>query len=132
MLSCSQQRMNELSTLAQSSVYGHVYGLQKPEYSKEVTEASSKAFVLVNLHSSLGTNTESALLDELWRQLAVKFGDLKFCQMRADLCIEGYPERNTPTILMYKNGDIVKQVVTLRELRGERTSIEGESTDNIV
>ena len=118
-----QKRLAELSNLQKSSVYGQVYPLQKPDYSKDVTEASSKAFVLVNLTSSLGTNVESRVLTELWRRLAVKYGDVKFCEMRADLCIEGYPERNTPTILIYKEGDIQRQLVTLRELNGAKTGV---------
>lgn len=80
---------------------------------------------MVHLTSSLGTNIESQKLTELWRQLAVKYGDVKFCEIRADLCIEGYPEKNTPTILVYKDGDIKKQVVTLRELGGTRTGMAG-------
>jgi Phosducin len=88
-----------------------------------VTEASSKCFVLVHLTSSLGTNVESRILTELWRELAKKYGDIKFCEIRADLCVEGYPERNTPTILVYRNGEIVKQVITLAELNGLKTSI---------
>ncbi len=55
--------------------------------------------------------------------MARKYGDIKFCEMRADLCIEGYPERNTPTILVYKDGDIRKQIVTLAELNGPRTNV---------
>ena len=121
------QRLAELSTIATASVFNQVYHLQKPDYSKDVTEASNKAFVLVHLTSSLGTNIESRLLTELWRELAQKFGDIKFCEIRADMCIEGYPERNTPTILIYRDGDIKKQVVTLRELSGEQTSIKGTS-----
>ena len=117
--------MAELSTIATASVFNQVYHLQKPDYSKDVTEASNKAFVLVHLTSSLGTNVESRLLTEMWRQLAKKFGEIKFCEMRADMCIEGYPERNTPTILVYRDGDIKKQVVTLGELGGEQTTIEG-------
>ena len=119
------QRMTELSTIATRSVYNQVYPLQKPDYSRDVTEASKKTFVLVHLTSSLGTNVESRLLTELWREMARKFGDIKFCEIRADMCIEGYPERNTPTILVYRDGDIKKQIVTLRELRGEQTSIKG-------
>ena len=57
--------------------------------------------------------------------MARKFGDVKFCEIRADMCIEGYPERNTPTILVYRDGDIKKQVVSLRELGGEKTTIKG-------
>jgi Phosducin len=88
-----------------------------------VTDASSKYFVLVHLTSSLGTNVESRVLTELWRDLARKYGDIKFCEIRADLCIEGYPERNTPTILVYRDGEIRKQAITLAEFSGPRTSI---------
>ena len=118
--------MAELSTIATASVFNQVYPLQKLDYSKDVTEASNKAFVLVHLTSSLGTNVESRLLTELWRELAPKFGDIKFCEIRADMCIEGYPERNTPTILVYRDGDIKKQLVTLMELGGEQTTIKGK------
>ena len=107
-------------------MFNQVYPLQKPDYSKDVTEASRQAYVLVHLTSSLGTNVQSRLLTELWRDLAKRFGDLKFCEIRGDMCIEGYPERNTPTILIYKDGDIQRQIVTLRELNGERTSVQGQ------
>lgn len=119
-----QKRMNELNTIATASVYNQVYPLQKPDYAKEVTEESKKAFVFVLLTSSLGTNTESAMLVNIWRDLAGRFGDIKFCQIRADLCIEGYPERNTPTVLVYKDTEIKKQLVTLKDLKGKATTTE--------
>ncbi len=118
-----QQRLAELSALQKTSIHGQVYPLQKPDYARDVTEVSSKSFVLVHLMSSLGTNVESRVLTELWREMARKYGDIRFCEMRGDLCIEGYPERNTPTILVYKDGDIRRQIVTLAELNGPRTSI---------
>jgi hypothetical protein len=70
-------------------------------------------------------------LIEVWRTLAKKFGDVKFCQIRADLCIEGYPDKNTPTVLVYKDGDIRRQIVTLRELQGPRTKAEGMSVYSV-
>lgn len=121
-----QKRMAELATTTAASVYNQVYHLQKPDYSRDVTEASKDAFVFVLLTSSQGTNTESRVLIEIWRELAQRFGDVKFCQMRAELCIEGYPDKNTPTVLVYKDGDIKRQIVTLRELGGVRTSTQGE------
>lgn len=90
-----------------------------------MTEASNTAYVLVHLTSSLGTNIESRLLTELWRELARKYGDVKFCEMRADLCIEGYPEKNTPTILVYRDGEVREQIITLKSLGAERTRITG-------
>jgi hypothetical protein len=106
-------------------VHNSVYPLQKTDYATAVTEASHRYWVLVNLTSSMSANVESRVLSELWRELAGKYGDVKFCEMRADMCIEGYPDRNTPTILIYKDGDIKRQIVTLRELRGPKTSIQG-------
>lgn len=105
-------------------MHNQVYPLQKPDYAREVTDASSKYFVLVHL-SSPGGNVESRVLSEVWRQAAAKYGDVKFCEIRADLCIEGYPEKNTPTILVYREGQIVKQLITLREMNGPKTGIKG-------
>ena len=119
-----KKRMDELSHLQQKSVYGQVYPLQKPDYAKDVTEVSKEAFVLVLLTSSSGTNTESQLMIQLWRELAKKYGEIKFGQIQANLCIEGYPDRNTPTVLVYKDTEIRKQTVTLKELKGSGTTAE--------
>ncbi|KJX98505.1 phosducin family protein [Zymoseptoria brevis] len=119
-----QKRFAELATLQNASVYNQVYPVQKPDYAKEVTEASQNAWVFVLLTSSSGTNTESRVMIEVWREAAKKFGDVKFCQMQADLCIEGYPDKNTPTILVYRDGDIKRQIVTLMELNGVRTGMK--------
>ena len=121
-----KKRLAELSTLGKTSIYNQVYPLQKADYAKEVTEASAKTFVLVHLTSSLGDNVESRVLTDIWRQLATKFGDIKFCEIRADMCIEGYPERNTPTIIIYKDGEICRQIITLRELNGTRTRVNSK------
>jgi len=118
--------MAELSSITSKSVFNQVYPVQKADWSRDVTEASQKAFVFVLLTSSQGTNVESRIIIEMWRELATKFGDVKFCQIRGDLCIEGYPDKNTPTILVYKDGDIRKQIVTLSEFRGVQTKLPGE------
>ncbi|KAJ8122419.1 hypothetical protein ONZ43_g1379 [Nemania bipapillata] len=118
-----QKRMQELNNLTKKSIHGSVYPISKPDYAREVTEASNNGPVFVNLTSSLGTNIESRVLSELWRQAAKEYGDIKFCEIRADKAIENYPDRNCPTILVYKNGDIVKQIVTLVTIGGVRTSM---------
>ncbi|KAH6677701.1 putative Phosducin-like protein 2 [Halenospora varia] len=115
-----QQRTAELASLTKKAIHGAVYPISKPDYSREVTEASNNGPVLVNLTSGLGTNVESRVLTELWRQAAQEYGEVKFCQIRGDMAIEGYPDRNCPTILVYHKGDIVKQVVTLMTIGGVR------------
>jgi len=112
-----QRRLQELNALQRKSKHGSVYPITKPEYSREVTEASEEGPVFVNLTSSTG-NVESRVLSELWRQAAREYADIKFCEMRASQAIEGYPEKNCPTILIYNKGDIVKQIVTLMTVGG--------------
>jgi hypothetical protein len=119
-----QKRMAELSNIQKKAVHGSVYPLSKPEYQREVTDASAKGPVLVNLTSGMGTNVESRVLTELWRQAAQEYGDIKFCEIRASQAIENYPDRNCPTILVYKNGDIVKQIVTLATIGGTRINMQ--------
>jgi len=113
-----QSRMAELSTLSAASVHGSVYPLQKPDYSRDVTEASKEYYVLVHLTSSLASNLESRKLSDIWREAARKFPEIKFCEMRGEMAIEGYPEKNCPTILVYKDTDIRKQIVTLKAWGG--------------
>ncbi|RDA89219.1 hypothetical protein CP532_0576 [Ophiocordyceps camponoti-leonardi (nom. inval.)] len=125
-----QKRMAELRSLQNKSVHGSVYPISKPEYQRQVTDASRDGPVFVNLTASMGTNAESARLSELWRQAAHEYGDVKFCEIRANQAIENYPDKNCPTILVYKNGDIVKQVVTLMTLGGVRTTMR--SIDNLL
>lgn len=112
-----QQRLRELGTLQKKSKHGTVYPIAKPEYMREVTEASQQGPVFVNLTSSAG-NVESRVLSQLWRQAAQEYGDIKFCEMRASQAIEGYPDKNCPTILVYNKGDVVKQIVTLMTVGG--------------
>lgn len=125
-----QQRMKEMNALAQKSKYGTVYPISKPDYAREVTEASSEAPVFVNLTSGMGTNIESRILSELWREAAKEFGEVKFCEIRGDQAIEGYPDKNCPTILVYKDGNIVKQYVTLAMLDSLKTSMR--NIDNLL
>ena len=115
--------MQEMKALAGKAIHGCVYPIAKPEYEREVTEASKQFPVLLHLASlqSHG-NVESRLLSELFRQAARKFPEVKFCEMAAGACIENYPERNCPTILVYKAGDLSKNLVRLgSEMRGAET-----------
>jgi len=119
-----QQRLHELQSLTKKSLHGSVYPISKPDYSRDVTEASKSSPVLVNMTSSLGTNIESRVLSELWRKAAAEFGEIKFCEIRADTAIEGYPNKNCPTILVYDKGDIAKQIVTLVAMGGVKCGMK--------
>ncbi|KAK6216369.1 hypothetical protein LQW54_003572 [Pestalotiopsis sp. IQ-011] len=121
--SYKQKRMQELNNLTKKSVHGSVYPISKPDYQRAVTDASKNGPVFVNMTSSMGTNIESRVLSELFRQAAREYGDVKFCEIQAAKAIENYPDKNCPTILVYRNGDIIKQIVTLMTVGGVRISM---------
>lgn len=56
------------------------------------------------------------------RTVANKFKYVKFVKIRADAAIPNYPDKNLPTLLIYKKGDIAGQFVTLKLLGGEGVS----------
>lgn len=119
-----QKRVAELQSITQKSLHGTVYPISKPDYTREVTDASNNGYVFVNLTSGLGTNVESRVLTELWRTAAKEYGELKFCQISGDQAIEGYPDKNCPTILIYYKTDVVKQLVTLVTVGGVRFNMK--------
>jgi hypothetical protein len=47
----------------------------------------------------------------------------KWLKIVGDKCIQGYPDRNLPTMLIYNHGEIVRQVVGLNMFGGSKTTI---------
>ncbi|KAI5779092.1 phosducin family protein [Geopyxis carbonaria] len=111
----AQRRRAELSALQRREVHGAVYPLQKADYARDVTEASKGCSVLVLLTAD---NDESRVLRGLWRTAAERWRDVKFCEIRGDMCIEGYPARNCPTVLVYMKGEMERQVIGLGQMGG--------------
>ena len=115
--------MQEMNAIAAKAIHGRVYPIAKTDYSRDVTNASAEFPVLLHLASGSQGNLESRLLTELFRQAAPKYPEIKFCQIIGNMCIENYPEKNCPTILVYKDGDLHKNLVKLGEMRGSETRL---------
>lgn len=115
--------MEEMNAVASKAAHGKVYPITKQDYAREITEASKTYPVLLHLSSSSHGNVESRLLSELFRAAAEKFPEVKFCECIAEMCIENYPEKNCPTILVYKEGDLSKNMIGLGEMRGIETRL---------
>lgn len=128
-----RKRLAEIAKLQQQSKFGEVYEINKPEYSKEITDASmgskgetdedTKSGVYVFVHLALQSKLQSRVLSHIFRQLAPKFREIKFVEITANRAIENYPESNCPTLLVYYKGDVIKNMITLLELGGNDTKI---------
>ena len=44
----------------------------------------------------------------------------------SDSCIENYPDRNVPTVFVYRNGEVTANIVGLAEFGGQRATLECE------
>lgn len=117
-----QKRMKEYQELQAKSKFGKVFSITKSEYEEQVTDQSKEAFVI--LHISSDAQLQSRLLASILSQLAPKFPEIKFVDIPSKRAIENYPDLNVPTILIYKNKQVLKQFITLIELGGNDTNIK--------
>lgn len=121
-----QKRMAEIRELSEKAKFGHVFPITKPEFNDEVTEALKKGddgtWVLVHMSSQAAL--QSRLLAQLLSELAIKYPEIKICDIPARSAVENYPEKNCPTLIIYHQGNIVKQFITLTQLGGNATTLE--------
>lgn len=141
------QRVAELRAKQRRARFGRVYPISKPDYKREVTEASAESYDgtaastdTVHLAAEQGQNTamstaaganparpggtpvvcllynsqaESELLRGYLHELAAKYPASKFVDIPGTQAIEGYPDRNMPTLLIYIGGQMHRQIVGL-------------------
>ncbi|KAG2213389.1 hypothetical protein INT47_009062 [Mucor saturninus] len=98
------QRMMEMHALAAKEKYGEVYEISKPDFIREVTEASKDCHVVVHLYKDY--IPASKLMTRCLTELASQFKATKFVRIASDQCIPNFPDHNVPTILIYGDGDI--------------------------
>lgn len=117
-----QKRIAEIQAQAAKERFGEVVRISKPDYTGEVTEASDNG-VTVLLHISNSGVTQSKLLSALFQRVAPKFRDVKFVEIDSKQINDRYPPENCPTILVYRNKDVVKQIITLNTIGGNSTNL---------
>lgn len=115
-----ERRIAELKAKAARNRFGELRALAREDFVAEVSEASKQAWVVVFLHQS--HVPDSQLLARVVAPLAARHAAVKFLSIKADACIENYPDRNVPTLLLYHDGSLQGQVVGLAELGGPRVS----------
>ncbi|TNY21882.1 thioredoxin-like protein [Rhodotorula diobovata] len=113
--------------------FGRVYNIGKREYTREVTEASNEE--LPGEPEGWGTGVvcvlfkdtvpESKKLMPLINELASLYPSSKFVSIVSDHCIENYPDKNVPTLLVYRKGQLMGQIVGLGSMNGMNATLRG-------
>ena len=102
--------------------------LTRADYKDEVNEASKDAWVVLLLYND--SVPASRALEEVLQRLCVKHKSTKFMKIKADQCIEGYPDRNVPTVLLYHKGENQRQIMGAGVYGGKRNG-EGFTEDRV-
>ncbi|RKP08654.1 phosducin family protein [Thamnocephalis sphaerospora] len=111
-----RQRIAEMNALAATECFGELVQISEPDFVREVTEASKEAWVVVHLFQD--SLPVCRLLNERLAALATKYRATKFVKIISTDCIRNYPDRNLPTLLVYNEGDMQRQMVGAAQLGG--------------
>ncbi|KDN47525.1 thioredoxin-like protein [Tilletiaria anomala UBC 951] len=131
LLSLRSHRMREMRVKLRNARFGRVYPISRVDYMREVTEASKEdpsdvaaqdeddvkgkgkgTGVICFLYKD-GMDTCDLLAGYL-ETLAAKYPSSKFVSIVGDKCIPNYPDKNLPTLLIYRGGELHRQIVGLR------------------
>ncbi|TPX48650.1 hypothetical protein SeMB42_g01925 [Synchytrium endobioticum] len=115
LLAYRKKRLAEMAQRARSA-YGCVTQIAKADWSIDVSEACRRVVCVIHLFQT--HVSESRVLGARLDTLAAKYTDVKFLKIVADQCIENYPDRNVPTVLVYADGDLKRQLVGIGMLGG--------------
>ena len=86
---------------------------------------SSKISTLFSAFGAYLSLPQCKLLAVVLNDFAAKYPMIKVLKIPGDQCIEGYPDRLMPTILVYGPNEFRSQIVGLAELGGNSTRVPG-------
>ena len=102
--------------MAAGAVFGRLAEIRGSDFVEEVTRASRDHCVVAHLYSALQPTCNQ--LSALLASLAQRFPATKFVSIVAQEAIPNYPARLTPTLLVYRNGDLSSQIVSAEQFTG--------------
>ena len=132
MASYRKKRISEMILKSKSKreehakkTFGGVRRIERDEWTTEVTSSSYEIPVVVLLVKE--NNAACDRLEKVVEDLADKYRTkTKFVRADATEIIPNYPERNTPTIILYRNGDVVENIVGIEQFGG-RNGVNSET-----
>jgi len=112
------RRLNELK----QGRFGSLIEIKRDRFVSEVNQAGDGIGVVVFLFKK-GHYPSSYML-VLLEKLASCFKDVKFVQIGHEECIPGYPDANLPTLLLYRDDELLGQLVGTSPYGGSSYGID--------
>lgn len=122
------QRLKEMQVSKEKTPsFEGVREITRQDYVDEVTNATKGTYVILHLYQSSVSNCE--ILNRSMAECSIKYPHLKFLKIVASKCIENYPDKNCPTIVIYLNG---KMVTTLPRIDTKYTKLTVAAVENML
>lgn len=116
------KRIAELKALSAKQKFGSVREISGQDYISEVNKAGDDIHVVLHLYKQ-GIPL-CALINQFMNNLAMRHSEVKFIKSIATTCIPNFPEKNLPSIFIYYEGNLQKQIIGADELRGDKLTLE--------
>merc|ERR1712141_769442 len=111
-----KQRMAEMKAIQSKSNFGDVREISAQDYVEQVNKAGEGIYVVLHLYKQ-GIPL-CALINQYLTNLAGQHPTVKFLKSISTTCIPNYPDRNLPTIFVYYEGEMKKQLAGPHNFRG--------------
>jgi len=112
------QRIQALKVEQSKARFGVVQEIRADQFKNEVTEASRQCVVIALLYTPGLPACEAVLTS--FPLVARAHPQVKFVRIVGADAIANYPERLTPTLLIYQKGDLTTQLVGTDQCGGDR------------
>lgn len=117
-----QERIAQLKAAQKQARFGTMEHISRGDFVQQVTNAGEDVYVVVHLYKDKVAH--SALLGECLTELAKKHPQTKFVKIISTECIPNYPDKNLPTVLIYKDTKCLQHLIGLGPFGGPRTTPE--------
>lgn len=111
-----EKRLKEMKEFASRPHYGKVREISKQDYVQEVTNAPKGVYVILHLYKDYIMDCK--IMDKIFDSLARRFVLVKFLRIEANSCIEGFTDNNAPGVIIYKDGNLIKQMFPANKFFG--------------
>jgi len=101
-----QKRIEEMKAKFAKAKYGDVREISATDYVEQVNKAGEGVWVVLHLYKQ-GIPL-CTLINQHLNILAKKFPEVKFLKSISTTCVPNFPDRNLPTVFVYKDGNLVK------------------------
>jgi len=116
------KRLAQLKDKKQKERYGTVRYIHRGEFVAEVTKASENCPVVLFMYQDYIPECE--LLSRALNQVAARKKATKFLKIKATECVENFPDRSCPSLLVYNGGKMTHKFETLEKLGGKKVNAD--------